>query len=135
MTQKPWGGRFAEKTDQAVERFTSSVTVDRQLAACDIQGSIAHCRMLARQKIISDQEAAAIIEGLEGIGKDMEAGTFEFSDSLEDVHMNIEAALADRIGPAAGKLHTGRSRNDQVAVDVRLWLREETRHIITQSCT
>ncbi len=130
MTDKPWGGRFAEKTDQAVEQFTSSVAVDRQLAKCDIQGSIAHCRMLARQKIISDQEATAIIEGLEAIEKDIASGTFIFSDSLEDVHMNIEAALSERIGPTAGKLHTGRSRNDQVAVDVRLWLREESRRTI-----
>jgi len=130
MADKPWGGRFSEGTDRAVELFTSSIAVDQRLARCDIQGSIAHCRMLARQKIITDQEAAAIIEGLEGIEKDIEVGNFVFSDSLEDVHMNIEAALADRIGPTAGKLHTGRSRNDQVALDVRLWLREEARNII-----
>ncbi len=130
MTEKPWGGRFSETTDQAVEAFTSSVAVDRRLAGCDIQGSIAHCRMLARQNIISEQEATDIIAGLEGIAADIEAGRFTFSDSLEDVHMNIEAALTERIGPTAGKLHTGRSRNDQVALDVRLWLREETGNII-----
>jgi argininosuccinate lyase len=130
MADKPWGGRFAEKTDQAVERFTSSVAADQRLAGFDIRGSIAHCRMLARQNIISDQEATDIIEGLEAIEKDIAVGRFIFSDHLEDVHMNIEAALAERIGPAAGKLHTGRSRNDQVAVDVRLWLREENRRIL-----
>jgi len=130
MGDKPWGGRFAEATDRAVESFTASVALDQRLAGCDIRGSIAHCRMLARQKIIGEQEAAAIIQGLEDIGRDIEAGTFSFSDALEDVHMNIESALLDRIGPAAGKLHTGRSRNDQVAVDVRLWLRDEVDGLI-----
>ncbi len=130
MGDKPWSGRFSERTDRAVELFTASVAVDQRLAKFDIQGSTAHCRMLARQKIITDQDATAIIAGLEGIAGDIEAGHFVFSDDLEDVHMNIEAALFERIGPVAGKLHTGRSRNDQVAVDVRLWLREETRNII-----
>ncbi|MEW6079387.1 MAG: argininosuccinate lyase [Thermodesulfobacteriota bacterium] len=130
MADKPWSGRFSEKTDRAVELFTASIDTDRRLARWDIRGSIAHCRMLARQKVITDQEAAAIIEGMEAIEKDMDAGRFMFSDALEDVHMNIEAALTERIGPVAGKLHTGRSRNDQVAVDVRLWLREETGNMI-----
>ena len=126
MTDKKlWAGRFAAPTDAFVEAFTASVEFDQRLAPYDIQGSIAHATMLARQGILSDAERDAIIGGLERILARIEAGGFEWSVELEDVHMNIEAALTDDIGIAGKKLHTGRSRNDQVATDVRLWLRAE----------
>ncbi len=123
-TEKPWGGRFSEKTDTLVEEFTCSVHFDARLAPYDIAGSIAHARMLGACGIIKEEEAQAIIKGLEEIRADIEAGTFTWRKELEDVHMNIEAALRERIGPVAGKLHTARSRNDQVATDVRLFLRD-----------
>ena len=122
---KPWSGRFNEPTDAFVEAFTASVGFDQRLYRYDIQGSIAHARMLARQGIITDQERDAIIQGLEAIGRQVEAGTFPWSIALEDVHMNLESALTEAIGSAGKKLHTGRSRNDQVATDIRLWLRDE----------
>lgn len=126
MTDKKlWAGRFAEPTDAFVEAFTASVEFDQRLAPYDIQGSIAHARMLARQGILTAAERDSIISGLEQILARIEAGDFEWSIALEDVHMNIEAALTDAIGVAGKKLHTGRSRNDQVATDVRLWLRDE----------
>ncbi len=123
--KKLWAGRFAEPTDAFVEAFTASVEFDQRLAPHDIQGSIAHATMLARQGILSEQERDAIVAGLQKILARIEAGSFEWSIALEDVHMNIEAALTEDIGIAGKKLHTGRSRNDQVATDVRLWLREE----------
>ena len=125
QTQKPWGGRFAETTDAFVERFTASVGFDRRLALQDIRGSLAHAAMLERAGLLTASEHAAIASGLAGIRAEIEAGTFAWSVALEDVHMNIEARLTERIGIAGKKLHTGRSRNDQVATDVRLWLREE----------
>ena len=123
--KKLWAGRFAEPTDSFVEAFTASVEFDQRLAPYDIQGSIAHATMLARQGIISNEERDLITAGLERIQGRIEAGDFEWSVALEDVHMNIEAALTEDIGVAGKKLHTGRSRNDQVATDVRLWLRTE----------
>ncbi len=123
--KKLWAGRFAEPTDAFVEAFTASVEFDQRLAPYDIQGSIAHATMLAKQSILSDAERDAIIAGLEHIMAQIEAGDFSWSIALEDVHMNIEAALTEDIGIAGKKLHTGRSRNDQVATDVRLWLRDE----------
>ncbi len=123
--KKLWAGRFSEPTDAFVEAFTASVEFDQRLAPYDIQGSIAHARMLARQGIINATECSAIVEGLRTIGTRIEAGEFNWSVALEDVHMNIEAALTDAIGAAGKKLHTGRSRNDQVATDIRLWLRAE----------
>ena len=123
--KKLWAGRFAEPTDSFVEAFTASVEFDQRLAPYDIQGSIAHATMLARQGIISNEERDLITAGLERIQGRIEAGDFEWSVALEDVHMNIEAALTEDIGVAGKKLHTGRSRNDQVATDVRLWLRAE----------
>jgi len=125
MTQKLWGGRFTQPTDKFVEEFTASIEFDQRLYAYDIQGSKAHARMLARQKIISVEDSEKIITGLDSILADIEAGRVEFSVALEDIHMNIEARLIERIGPVGGKLHTGRSRNDQVAVDIRLYLRDE----------
>jgi argininosuccinate lyase len=122
---KPWAGRFTEATDAFVEAFTASVGFDKRLAPYDIQGSIAHATMLERIGVLTDKESKAIIEGLESILADIEEGGFHWAVELEDVHMNIEARLTDRIGDAGKKLHTGRSRNDQVATDVRLWLRAE----------
>ena len=125
-----WGGRFTQPTDKFVQEFTASIDFDKRMYRYDIQGSIAHCRMLAKQGIIAAEEAEIIVAGLEGILADIEAGNFEFSVALEDIHMNIEARLIERIGPVGGKLHTARSRNDQVALDVRLYLRDELKAIL-----
>jgi argininosuccinate lyase len=122
---RAWGGRFGEATDAFVARFTASVGFDRRLFREDIRGSIAHAEMLARAGILTGPERDAIQSGLETIGGRIEAGDFPWSEALEDVHMNIEAALTEAIGAAGKKLHTGRSRNDQVATDIRLWLRGE----------
>ena len=119
-----WGGRFAEPTDAMVERFTASVDFDQRLALHDIQGSIAHAEMLAASGVLSGGELRKIRSGLNRIGRDVEAGRFRWDPALEDVHMNIEARLTEIAGDAGKKLHTGRSRNDQVATDVRLFLRE-----------
>ena len=121
---KPWGGRFTEPTDAFVEAFTASQTFDRRLYRHDIMGSRAHARMLTAVGVLTDVELDSILEGLDGVKGDIEAGRFEWSDALEDVHMHIEHALTQRIGDAGKKLHTGRSRNDQVATDMRLWLRD-----------
>ena len=125
-----WGGRFTQPTDKFVQEFTASIDFDKRMYRYDIQGSIAHCRMLAKQGIITAEEAETIVAGLEGILADIEGGNFEFSVALEDIHMNIEARLIERIGPVGGKLHTARSRNDQVALDVRLYLRDELKAIL-----
>jgi argininosuccinate lyase len=122
---KPWSGRFDAPTDAFVEAFTASVGFDRRLYRHDIAGSIAHARMLCRQGILSDNECDAIIDGLGRIQAEIEDGRFAWSVALEDVHMNIESALTRAVGDAGKRLHTGRSRNDQVATDIRLWLREE----------
>ena len=120
-----WGGRFNEPVDAFVARFTASVNFDRRLFRHDIQGSIAHASMLCEVGVLTDIELEAIIGGLEAIASEIESGEFAWSIALEDVHMNIEAALTARIGDIGKKLHTGRSRNDQVATDIRLWLRDE----------
>lgn len=130
--KKLWAGRFSQPTDAFVEAFTASVEFDQRLASYDIQGSIAHARMLEKQGILNQDERDSIIAGLERIQKQIQAGEFHWSIALEDVHMNIEAALTDDIGTAGKKLHTGRSRNDQVATDIRLWLRNEIGHIQTE---
>ena len=124
-SEKPWGGRFSEPTDAFVEKFTASVGFDQRLYHHDITGSIAHATMLAEVGVLTADERDQIIEGLKGVKADIEAGNFQWSVSLEDVHMNIEARLTDRIGITGKKLHTGRSRNDQVATDIRLYLRDE----------
>ena len=129
---KPWQGRFTEATDAFVERFTASVEFDRRLYWYDIQGSIAHARMLAKIGVLSAGECDAIIKGLGDIRQDIERGDFAWSVALEDVHMNVEARLTERIGAAGKKLHTGRSRNDQVATDIRLYLR--TRSMPSSKC-
>jgi len=120
-----WGGRFSESTDAFVQAFTASVGFDRRMYRQDIQGSQAHATMLAEAGVLTDDERDAIVQGLDEIRAEIEAGEFQWSVALEDVHMNIEARLTDKIGITGKKLHTGRSRNDQVATDIRLWLRDE----------
>ncbi len=122
---KLWGGRFTEPTDKFVEEFTASIDFDKRMYHQDIRGSIAHARMLGKQKIIPMEDVIAIENGLNEILQQIEAGTFDFSVALEDIHMNIEARLSAKIGEAGKRLHTGRSRNDQVALDIRLYLRDE----------
>jgi argininosuccinate lyase len=130
MSDKPWDGRFAEHTDAGVERFTSSIQTDRRLYPYDIEGSVAHCRMLAKVGVITREEADTLVEGLRRIRRELDQGDFQFDDSLEDIHMHIEARLLREVGEVAQKLHTARSRNDQVAVDARMFLRDATRRII-----
>lgn len=127
MNEKKWGGRFAQELDKTALAFSASIDVDKRLAPQDIRGSIAHARMLAAQGVLHADEARRIIEGLEQIGSEIAAGTFVWDPAQEDVHMNIESALSARIGSIGGKLHTGRSRNDQVATDMRLWTRDACR--------
>ena len=128
-SNQQWGGRFSEGVDAFVARFTASIDFDRRLYQHDIAGSMAHARMLHKAGILTGAEQDAIISGLEGILEDIEQGNIDWSVELEDIHMNIEARLTDRIGDAGKKLHTGRSRNDQVATDIRLWLRDEIDNI------
>ncbi len=126
-----WSGRFDEPVAELVKRYTASVDFDKRLARFDIQGSVAHARMLGSQGIISMQDVAAIEQGLGEILQEIEAGQFEWLLDLEDVHLNIEKRLTDKIGDAGKRLHTGRSRNDQVATDVRLWLRATVDDVLT----
>ncbi len=128
--KKPWGGRFSEGTDAEVEAFTASLRYDNRLYQCDIEGSIAHARMLAKQGIIQKKECRAIIAGLQQIHRDITLGEFSFHSSDEDIHMAIEKSLIQRIGEVGGKLHTARSRNDQVALDTRLYLRGEIDELV-----
>ncbi len=130
MSQKLWDGRFSEKTDHRVEVFSSSIDVDKRLYAYDIEGSVAHCKMLATVGIINDEEASILIEGLGRIKREIEHGDFVFDDSLEDIHMHIETRLLQQVGKTALKLHTARSRNDQIALDVRMFLRDATLGLI-----
>ncbi|PIR00809.1 MAG: argininosuccinate lyase [Nitrospinae bacterium CG11_big_fil_rev_8_21_14_0_20_45_15] len=127
--KKLWGGRFTKSTDHLMEQFSASISYDQRLYPYDIEGSIAHCKMLEKCKIIKSTESKKIIAGLQKILKEFERGEFKCDEKLEDIHMNIESRLTQMIGPVAGKLHTARSRNDQVCLDVRLYLREETRDI------
>ncbi len=124
MTFKPWGGRFRDATDAAVEAFTASVHYDRRLALYDIAGSIAHATMLGKVGLLTADEAATLVRGLDQVREEVEAGRFEWRADLEDVHMNIERRLTVLVGEVGGKLHTARSRNDQVALDLRLYLRD-----------
>ena len=128
--KKLWGGRFKQSTNTLMETFSASISFDKRLYDCDIEGSIAHCKMLARCKIITTAESNKIIKGLKRILRECDEGRFKFSDSLEDIHMNIENRLREIIGPVAGKLHTARSRNDQVCLDIRLYLRKEIDDIV-----
>ena len=125
QSSKPWAGRFNEPTDAFVEAFTASVGFDRRMYKQDIAGSIAHASMLAKVGVLTQEECTLIVDGLKAIELDIDNGQFNWSVALEDVHMNIEARLTDRIGAVGKKLHTGRSRNDQVATDIRLYLRDE----------
>jgi argininosuccinate lyase len=125
QTSKPWAGRFNEPTDAFVEAFTASVGFDQRMYKQDIAGSIAHASMLAKVGVLTEQECKLIVDGLKAIELDIDNGQFNWSIELEDVHMNIEARLTDRIGGVGKKLHTGRSRNDQVATDIRLYLRDQ----------
>jgi argininosuccinate lyase len=129
LSSKPWGGVFDQATDRRVEKFTQSVTFDRRLYAQDIRGSIAHALMLAKVGILTDDQRHEIVTGLEQLLGEIAAGEFPFREELEDVHMNIERALVERIGDVGRKLHTGRSRNDQVSTDLRLWVRHEIDHV------
>ena len=126
-----WSGRFNEPVAELVKRYTASVHFDKRLAAFDIAGSLAHAQMLGAQGIISQQDVTEITQGLAEISAEIQAGTFEWLLDLEDVHLNIEKRLTDKIGDAGKRLHTGRSRNDQVATDVRLWLRATTDDVLT----
>ena len=130
IMKKLWAGRFTEKTSKTVEYFTESISFDRRLWKYDIEGSIAHAKMLGKQKIISQKDSSSIINGLKNIAGEIETGRFRFAVELEDIHMNIEAALIKNIGDAGKKLHTARSRNDQVALDLRLYIRAETKETI-----
>ncbi|MDI3481424.1 MAG: argininosuccinate lyase [Tepidanaerobacteraceae bacterium] len=130
MSKKLWGGRFEKETDALVEKFTSSIEFDKKLYNQDIIGSMAHARMLAKTGIISKEDAALIINGLLEIKLEIEEGNFEFTSNLEDIHMHIENRLTEKIGPVAGKLHTARSRNDQVALDMHLYVKEKTAQVI-----
>ncbi len=131
-TESTWSGRFSEPVDALVKRFTASVGFDWRLAPFDIQGSLAHAQMLAEAGLLSPQDLAAIRDGLERIREDIEAGRFEWSVDLEDVHMNIERRLTQLVGEAGKRLHTARSRNDQVATDVRLYLRDAVDRIVAR---
>jgi len=119
-----WGGRFSARPDALMQAINVSIGFDRRLAEQDLAGSRAHAAMLRKQGVISSEDEAAIQKGLEAVGREMAEGAFPFRDEFEDIHMNVEARLAELIGPVAGRLHTARSRNDQVALDFRLWVRE-----------
>jgi len=129
---KLWGGRFTEPTDAFVEKFTASVEFDQRMAMQDIEGSRAHARMLTKVGVLNQQDCDDILRGLDEVEQEIKSGEFEWSVGLEDVHMNIEAGLTAKIGDAGKRLHTGRSRNDQVATDIRLYLREQIAFIISE---
>ena len=120
-----WGGRFTKETDQLVYKFNASISFDQRFYEQDIKGSMAHVTMLAKQGILTEEEKEQITDGLNGILADVESGKLEISDKYEDIHSFVEATLIDRIGDPGKKLHTGRSRNDQVALDMKLFTRDE----------
>ncbi len=124
MTKKVWGGRFREDINEMVDAFNSSIAFDRRLYAQDIEGSKAHCRMLAKQGIISDEEASNIIDALAEIKREIERGKVPILNDSEDIHTLVEKAIIDKVGRLGEKIHTGRSRNDQVALDFRMYIRE-----------
>ena len=130
MTQKVWGGRFREEIDALVHKFNSSISFDHRLHPHDIEGSKAHCRMLAAQKIITNEEAAQILGALEEIGKELEQADFSSYEDHEDIHSLVEKALVEKIGLIGEKLHTGRSRNDQVSLDIRLYVRDSIHRVV-----
>src|ERR1700742_4406298 len=124
MSNKMWGGRFTERPDAIMEEINVSIDVDRHMYAQDIAASKAHAAMLSAQGIITANDAKNITKGLDTILSEIGKGSFDFKRALEDIHMNVEGRLSELIGPAAGRLHTARSRNDQVATDFRLWVRD-----------
>jgi argininosuccinate lyase len=130
VAKKPWGGRFTQETDALTEEFTASIDCDKRLYRYDIKGSMVHCEALVQAGIISADEKGKIVKALKEIGGEIEKGAFPFSTQLEDIHMHIEQRLLDKIGETGGKLHTGRSRNDQIALDLRLYLKDEAAGII-----
>src|SRR3569832_2423700 len=132
MSNKMWGGRFSERPDEIMEEINVSIDVDRHLLAQDIAASKAHAAMLAAQGIITASDAKNIGKGLDTILSEIGKGGFEFKRALEDIHMNVESRLSELIGPAAGRLHTARSRNDQVATDFRMWVRARVDEIDAQ---
>jgi argininosuccinate lyase len=130
MAKKPWGGRFPQEIDKLTEEFTASISFDKGLFRCDIKGSMAYAEALAKAEVISQDEKTQILRGLKEIEGEIEKGTLPFSAGTEDIHMHIEQRLIEKIGEVGGKLHTGRSRNDQIALDLRLFVKEETVAII-----
>ncbi|MDF7675781.1 argininosuccinate lyase [Neisseriaceae bacterium ESL0693] len=130
MSEKAWSGRFHEPVSELVKQYTGSIDFDKRLARWDIQGSLAHAQMLQQAGVLSEADLAAITEGMQQISAEIQQGTMPWSLDLEDVHMNIERRLTDKIGDAGKRLHTGRSRNDQVATDIRLWLRDQISLIV-----
>lgn len=130
MSKKLWGSRFPKKTTALTDKFTSSILFDKKLAKYDILGSIAHAKMLGKQRIIPQKDSSLIVKGLNSILKDVVSGKFKFDPCAEDIHSNIQDTLAKRIGPAAHKLHTARSRNDQVALDVRMYLKDQMQELL-----
>ena len=126
---KLWGGRFTKETNQLVHNFNASLSFDQKFYKEDIEGSIAHVTMLAKQGILSDEDKESIIKGLESIRQDIDNGTLTFTAEHEDIHSFVEAHLIERIGDAGKRLHTGRSRNDQVALDMKLYVRDEIEEI------
>lgn len=126
---KLWGGRFTKEINQLVHNFNESLSFDQKFYRQDIEGSIAHVTMLARQGIVSEEDRDKIIEGLKGILRDLDEGNLSFSEEHEDIHSFVEATLTQRIGEAGKRLHTGRSRNDQVALDMKMYCRDEINEI------
>jgi len=129
-SEKAWAGRFRQQTNRLVETFTVSVAVDRRLYSYDIQGSIAHCKALGKARVLTPSETRTIVQGLGSVKTELDRGRFRFTQQDEDIHMAIERRLTELIGPLGGKLHTGRSRNDQVALDIRLYLRDQLGQLV-----
>ena len=130
MSKKLWGSRFPKKTNALTDKFTSSISFDRRLAKYDILGSMAHAKMLGRQKIIPRKDAALLVRGLAALLKEVEKGKFKVDLRAEDIHSNIQDALLSKVGQAAHKLHTARSRNDQIALDIRMYLKDEIDELV-----
>src|SRR3989338_2800968 len=130
MAKKLWGTRFTKKTNTLVDKFTSSISFDKRLAKYDILGSIAHAKMLGKREIIPVRESSLIVKGLTSILKDLERGKFKFDYQSEDIHSNVQDLLLKKIGKAANKLHTGRSRNDQIAHDVKMYIKDEINELV-----
>ena len=131
MSEKVWGGRFRQSLDEILDRFNASLSFDKRLYAQDIAGSMAHCRMLARQGILSEEEASQIINALAEIKREMDKGDFQFDEGHEDIHTLVEKTLIDKVGAVGEKVHTGRSRNDQISLDMRLYVREAIERVIS----